>query len=123
MALWVAFNALYSSRSNYRLPDWKQIDEFAEADKSKTRHRDLLQSSVEYREAVDCPREYWFQRITDENERSQVLSTVRKVRNNLFHGRKFPGNLEDESLVTASYVIISKLMLIETFLNEKNAPI
>lgn len=119
MALWVAFNALYDSRSSsVRQQGWQQIDEFAEADGAKTRHRELLQSNIEYREAVACLREYWAQRIRDENNLKEVLSTVRKVRNNLFHGKKLPGNLEDESLVRASYVIVSKLMLIESFLNE-----
>ncbi len=119
MALWLAFNALYNSKFSYagRL-DWQQIDEFAEAEEAKTRHLELLQNSVEYWEAVDCLRGYWAQKIKDENNLGQVLSAVRKVRNNLFHGRKLPGNLEDESLVRASYVIVAELMLIEPFLNE-----
>jgi hypothetical protein len=111
MALWVAFNALYDSRSSFvNQQDWKQIDEFAEANESKTRHHGLLQNNFEYREAVARLKEYWAHKIRDENNLKQVLSTVRKVHNNLFHGRKLPGNLEDESLVRASYVIVSKLM-------------
>ncbi len=119
MALWVAFNALYDSKfSHVSRQDWEQIDKFAEIDEAKTRYCELLRSNVEYRESVACLREYWAQKIRDENSLKQVLSTIQKVRNNLFHGRKLPGNLEGESLVRASYVIVSELMLMENFLNE-----
>ncbi len=74
MALWVAFNALYDSRASFvGQQDWQQIDEFAKADEAKTRHRGLLQSNFEYREAVAYLRDYWPQKISDENNLKQTL--------------------------------------------------
>ena len=46
----------------------------------------------------------------------QALQCAREVRNSLLHARKLPGNLEDESLVEAGYVVVSKIMLVEPYL-------
>lgn len=56
--------------------------------------------------------------MKDEYDLKEVMNCVYRVRNNLFHGRKLPGNLEDKRLVEDSYVVVSNLMRIESFLSE-----
>lgn len=120
MAAWVGFNALYTSKPwAFKKTDRKQIELYSQQDDNQGRHDALMENDIEYQQAVQhlktCVTSY---KIRNERALKEVMNSVYRVRNNLFHGRKWPGNLEDISLVEASYVIVSKLMLIEPFLNE-----
>lgn len=120
MAAWVAFNALYNSKPwAFKKKDKEQIELFSQQDENQGRHDTLMENDIEYQQAVQrlktCVTSY---RISNERDLKEVMKSVYRVRNNLFHGRKSPGNLEDIRLVEASYVIVSSLMLIEPFLNE-----
>ncbi len=118
MAVWVAFNALYNSRLySGRMEDWEQVNAFAEEELAKVRHAQLLRDDDQYRRAVLFLKENGVYRVRNERSLKAVLNATRKIRNNLFHGKKLPGNLEDEGLVEAGYVVLSKLMLIEPYLN------
>ena len=120
MAAWVAFNALYNSRpwaSNKG--DKEQVELFSKQDENQSRHCVLMKNAPEYRQAVQHLKKLVTSyRIRDEYDLKEVMNCVYRVRNNLFHGRKLPGNLEDKRLVEAGYVIVFNLMLIEPFLSE-----
>ncbi len=124
MALWVSFNALYNSRQwAANESDKKQVELFSERDKNaRTRHQELMRDAAEYREAVFYLKEHQEKcrcKLRDEHDLKAVLGCVYRVRNNLFHARKVFGDLLDEELVHASHKIVSELMLIEPYLNDK----
>jgi len=118
VAVWVAFNALYTSRHSDETGDWDQVRSFAGEPEAIDRHRRLLNEDAEYGAAIALLRDrgvYSSNRnqrrsITNPTNLTQVASCVYQVRCNLFHGGKAPGNPRDERLVHASYVIVSKLI-------------
>jgi hypothetical protein len=118
VAIWVAFNALYTSRHSDEIGDWEQVRSFAGEPSVIDRHRELLQNDHAYRNAVGVlkkrgvydVRRRTLRRIRDENDLTAVTSCLYQVRCNLFHGGKMPDNPRDEALVFASYAIVSKLI-------------
>ena len=118
VALWIAFNALYTSRHGNEERDWDQVRSFAEAPQAIACHRRLLQNDEKYRNAVQDlkdrgvydVRRQTLRTIRNENNLTQVARCVYQVRCNLFHGGKSPEDLRDERLVNAGYTIISKLI-------------
>jgi hypothetical protein len=119
VSIWIAFNGLYTSRHSRDTGDWDQVRSFAGDSDAIDRHRQLLTTDKEYREAIDVLVERGVGNVSRGGVRRQirrvdnlteVLSCVYQVRCNLFHGAKAPGNPRDESLVKASYIIVSKLI-------------
>jgi hypothetical protein len=119
VAIWIAFNGLYTSRHSREAGDWDQVRSFAGDSDAIDRHRQLLQTVEEYRRAIDVLKERGVGNVNRPVVRrhihrvenlTEVLSSVYQVRCNLFHGSKAPGNPRDEKLVGASYTIVSKLI-------------
>jgi hypothetical protein len=118
MAIWIAFNGLYTSRHSRDTGDWDQVRSFAGDSDAIDIHRQLLNTDEIYRRAIDVLRERGVGNLSRGGRRqisrvdnlTEVLSCVYQVRCNLFHGGKAPGNPRDERLVEASYTIISKLI-------------
>lgn len=118
VAVWVAFNALYTSRHSDDTGDWDQIRSFAGEPEAIDRHRILLLQEPEYQQAVGVLKQdgvYDTHRrrrrtIRDENNLTEVATCLYQVRCNLFHGGKMPGNPRDERLVEASYKVVSRLI-------------
>lgn len=118
IALWVAFNALYTSKYGNERYDWEQIENYVGEPEVVDRHRRLMDTDNNYRQAVEwlkergvfdlASRRPWH--VSNPYNLTTVAKAVYKVRCNLFHGGKMPGNSRDERLVSASYTIISKLI-------------
>lgn len=127
MALWVAFNALYNSedRSGYGGSsgrESKQIKSFSAKKQRVDRHEQLLREDQSYIKAASCLREFANIRLSEQkfdDDLERVLQGARKVRNNLFHGKKLPGNLEDKGLVQSSYRVVSRIMSQESLLERR----
>jgi hypothetical protein len=124
VAIWVAFNALYSSTAYDDAGDFNQVRTFAGIAEVIDRHRKLLDENAQYSSAIQVLQSHGVRdlssgivrRIDNPRNLTRVASCVYQVRCNLFHGGKAPGNTRDEKLVKASYIIVTKL--IEPFLNE-----
>ena len=121
VAVWVAFNAFYSSRM-YDVGDSgiAQVHAFARQAKVRNQHKMLLNDDSEYRKAVEVLQEkgvYNTQKggkpwqVYDRENFIQVASCIYQVRNNLFHGGKGPSSMRDRHVVNAAYEIISRIML------------
>jgi hypothetical protein len=127
IATWVAFNAIYCSRSAAqgcdleRTHDAKHVSGFASDPEVIARHVQLLSVDPEYHSAVHvladegvaklistrrCSR----QNITCVEDAKQVLLCVYQVRCNLFHGQKTPDSGRDRSLVNAAYTILIRII-------------
>ena len=130
IALWVAFNALYASHHANVNRDSEQVRLFALEREAIDRHQQLVQSDPEYLQAVRILKQRGVDDtranrsasnrtalIEQENDFSDVALCVYRVRNNLFHGRKIPESMRDESVVRASYIILSKI--IEVYVPKK----
>jgi hypothetical protein len=121
MAAWVAFNALYNWVCKYEpgLGDKAKLLKFVRELTNASRiHQELLRIDNGYKEAVsilknkgirDVSKDKLVQ-ITDDENFEEVILCVYQVRNNLFHGDKVVSNARDESVVRASFEIISKFM-------------
>lgn len=127
VAVWVAFNALYTSLYGDEVGDFNQVRSFSGSPKAIDRHRELISRDVDYLRAIntlkergvlDLSRQFRRRQIRDPNNLTEVASCLYQVRCNLFHGSKMPDNPRDEHLVKASFVIVSKL--IQPFLNSLN---
>jgi hypothetical protein len=110
---------LHTSRHGRLTGEWDQVRSFARDPDAIDRHRDLLETDDEYRRAIEmlCERgvgkinRYGIhRRIRRADNLTEVLSYVYQVRRKLFHGSKTPDNSRDQSLVTASYTIVAKLI-------------
>jgi hypothetical protein len=119
VAIWIAFNGLYTSRHSRDTGDWDQVRSFAGDSDAIDRHRQLLKTDEEYCRAIEglsergvgnLSRSGVRRKIRHMDNLTEVLSCVYQVRCNLFHGGKAPGNPRDERLVEASYTIVSKLI-------------
>lgn len=118
VAIWVAFNALYTSRHSDEVGDWDQVRSFAGEVRAIDKHRQLLDSDAEYQNAVDILKEHGVydvhrhvrRRIRDNRDLTSVASCLYQIRCNLFHGGKMPDNPRDERLVSAGYTIVSRLI-------------
>ena len=119
LALWVAFNGLYSLTFPEAKSEAAQIRSFGNWDKAKKAHAEALgTNNTLYRGAIDILGEKGVfnyltknvERITDIQDLQGVVRLVYRVRCNLFHGRKVPSNLRDHKLVEASHIIVSELM-------------
>jgi len=119
LALWVAFNGLYSLKFPDARTEIKQVRSFGNWSKAKAAHADALsREQSEYRDALGVLRERGIfnfltgktENLEDENSLRQVIELVYRVRCNLFHGRKVPSNLRDRRLVEAARVIVTELM-------------
>ncbi len=117
VAVWVAFNALYTSRHSDEVGDWNQVRSFAGEPAAIDLHRKLVRDDREYQRAIEALQERGVydnlrrpRRIRDKDNLTQIASCVYQVRNNLFHGGKMPGNPRDERLADAGYVIVSRLI-------------
>jgi hypothetical protein len=117
LALWVAFNGLYSLKFPKARTETAQVRSFGNWHKAKRAHTDALKQS-RYRAAVDVLREKGvfnflarkFEHLSDERDLGQVIALVYRVRCNLFHGRKVPSDLRDRRLVEAARVIVAELL-------------
>ncbi len=127
VAVWVAFNALYTSLYGDEVGDFNQVRSFSGSPKAIDRHRELISNDVDYLAAIntlkergvlDLSRRNWRRQIRDLNNLTEVASCLYQVRCNLFHGGKMPDNPRDERLVEAGFVIVSKL--IQPFLSNTN---
>jgi hypothetical protein len=126
MAAWVAFNAQYNWFCKYeaRLGDKQKLLEFVREDVGIDRlHRELLVNNTQYKNAVvtlkakgirDVSRNRLVE-ISDESRFEDVILCVYQVRNNLFHGDKIVNNARDETVVRASFEIVSNFM--EQYMN------
>ncbi len=125
LALWVAFNGLYSLKFPDAKTEIAQVRSFANWPKAKEAHSDALSlTQSEYRVALGVLRERGIfnfltnkvESLEDEEDLGQVIELVYRVRCNLFHGRKVPSNLRDRRVVEAARVIVAELMsrLVET---------
>ena len=125
LALWVAFNGLYSLKFPDARTEIAHVRSFGNWSKAKEAHSDALSlEQSEYRGALGVLREQGiFNFLTnkvecfeDEKDLGQVIELVYRVRCNLFHGRKVPSNLRDRRVVEAARVIVAELMsrLVET---------
>jgi hypothetical protein len=118
IAVWVAFNALYASRYSNETGDREQVLRFAGQPDVVDGHRGLTAGDTAYVAAINVLKEHGVanlrgggrRKISNINNLNEVLSCAYQVRCNLFHGGKAPGNPRDESLVGASYTIVSKLI-------------
>lgn len=119
LALWVAFNGLYSLTFPQAKTEAAQIRSFGNWAKAKAAHaRALADNDPTYRAAIDTLRQRGVfnyltnkvEHITDPQDLQGVIGVVYRVRCNLFHGRKVPSNLRDCNLVEACHVIVSQLM-------------
>lgn len=117
LALWVAFNGLYSLKFPRAKTEVAQIRSFGSWGKAKEAHTAAL-SDAGYRKAIDILRQdgvfnfvtHQTEHLADEDDLVQVMRLVYRVRCNLFHGRKVPSNLRDRRLVSAAQVIVGALM-------------
>lgn len=125
LALWVAFNGLYSLKFPDARSEIAQVRSFGNWSKAKEAHLDALsREQSEYRGALGVLGERGIfnfltnkvERLEDEKDLGQVIALVYRVRCNLFHGRKVPSNLRDRRVVEAARVIVAELMsrLVET---------
>jgi len=118
VAVWVAFNALYASRFYNVTVDKEQVRRFAREHKAIGRHQQLIRDDSEYLQAVRIlkqrgifdTRTHKRTYISHESDLFSVALCLYQVRNNLFHGGKMPDNPRDETVVNASYIILSKLI-------------
>lgn len=125
VALWVAFNALYSSFSDRDIGDRQQVRGFAKRREVRHHHTTLINTDASYREAVSLLQS---RGITDTatgaltelhniHSAERVLMCTYQVRCNLFHGGKLPDSSRDQQVVSASFTILSKI--IDPFLPPK----
>lgn len=118
VAVWIAFNVLYTSRHSDDAGDWNQVRSFAGEAMAIDRHRHLLEHDADYGRAIGILRDcgvYDVQsgrrwRIHDTKYLTSVVNCLYQVRCNLFHGVKMPEDPRDERLVAASYTIVSQLI-------------
>jgi hypothetical protein len=119
LALWVAFNGLYSLWFPRAHSDKAQVQSFGNWPPARAAHAKAVSGSdPAYREAIEILGEKGVfnfltketERVTDPNDLRQVVLLVYRVRCNLFHGRKAPSNPRDLLLVKAAHVIVSELM-------------
>lgn len=125
MAVWVAFNALYTYRygrltnqAGRPIGDRHQVREFAKEAAVEQKHIRLLRDDAEYKEAVIYLKSkgvsdvatgrHWC--IHDETNVLYVMMCVYQVRCNLFHGGKLPDSARDARVVSASYTVVSRLL-------------
>jgi hypothetical protein len=118
VAVWVAFNALYASRFYEVTGDKEQVHCFARERRAIERHQQLVHDDPEYLQAVRVLKQRGIydtrtrQRtyISRESDLFGVALCLYQVRDNLFHSGEMPDNLRDETVVNASYIILSKLI-------------
>jgi hypothetical protein len=125
IAVYIAFNAIYDCRYSKELDPAKRIRSFSDDKEMNDRHLELLKSNAEYLDAVKYLAE---KGVIDMQKKElyeinrieylyQVMRCVYRVRNNLFHGNKDPGEPRNIDLVGSSYVILSHL--IEPWVNRR----
>lgn len=118
VAVWLAFNALYSSKFYNITGDKEQVKRFANLPAIKERHKVLLKDDFTYMESLKMIKskgvrnmqvDYKWE-INDSLSIKSTLLSIYQIRCNLFHGGKTPENLRDINLVKNGYIIISKLI-------------
>ena len=118
VAVWVAFNAFYSSRMKKEYGDRKQVMAYARESDVIDLHSKLLKEDQYYKNAVCVLKGKGVYNTSDKRRcsidkienLSQVAQCIYQVRCNLFHGGKAPTDLRDQSLVDASYIITSRIV-------------
>lgn len=128
IATWVAFNAIYCSRTADNgcdldtATDSDQVSEFANDPEVVARHLQLLRTDPEYCSAVMVLADQGVGKPVSRHRRplrrlirspenaEEVLMCVYQVRCNLFHGQKTPDSPKDRSFVKAAYQILINII-------------
>jgi hypothetical protein len=125
VALWIAFNALYALHFDEFEHDSQQVRAFGRWSEAMAVHRQSLRGS-EYSQAIEDLsargvfnyRRKQNETLVDRNDLERVMVLVYQVRCNLFHGRKYPADLRDQTLIRAAHTIIRKLVV--SLLDQEN---
>lgn len=106
---------LRAGRGGVAMPSWDSFaranrGKFAKLDDSHPVHDALryLRAAPPHRQIVDCGRLGWTSIPDERTDEGFALSCVRTMRNNLFHGGKFPWDIErDRTLLRYGCVILN----------------
>ena len=120
IAMFIAFNAIYDCRYESEYDPARKIQKFSDDNFMKERHKNLLNTDTEYKNAVECLAEKGIINMQKSNDEpfkinrleylNQVMRCIYQVRCNLFHGDKSPGEPRDVNVVRSSYIILSRLL-------------
>jgi hypothetical protein len=107
---------LRADRGGAAMPSWHSFaranrGKFAKLDDSHPVHDAIryLRASPPHRQIVDGGRLGWAKIFEDPSDEVFALSCVRTMRNNLFHGGKFPWDIErDRELLRHGCVILNE---------------
>ena len=118
IAVWLAFNSIYAEAFQTIDGDRRQVLAFASDEQARESHRRLVDTSIEYVDAIAVLSERGVHDVRSGRKRTvgshkvltEVLECVYQVRCNLIHGGKHLEDPRDRDLAHAAYVVVANLV-------------
>jgi hypothetical protein len=118
ITLWIAFNALYAMHFDDLKHDSEQVRAFSRWSTAMAAHQLCLENPNYTSALADLAERGVYnykkkrtEQLPDHANLEQVMVLVYQVRCNLFHGRKCPTDLRDQTLIRAAHTVIRRLVV------------